>query len=224
MLLAPKTRGLRLRLPFSELPHEGPTCQVSRTRPGKQLGRPLVAAAGSSTGTISIKDYLSGREFLIDSGADECVFPAKQADCYLPRSSDLVAANGSAIHTYGKRRLPISFAAGHKVFHTFWIASVSRPILGADFFFDNEILIDIGGKKLTTRSGQSFPATLTLRPSIFGIRLPAAAPYESLLEEFPLLLQQNFHAAVKHKVKHFILTTGPQFMPAHVALMTRNCG
>ena len=84
----------------------------------------------------------------MDSGADECVFPASNTDLSLPPTTELVAANGSAIKTFGKRQMAISFAPGHRTFHTFWIATVKRPILGADFFFDNEMVIDICNRRL----------------------------------------------------------------------------
>ena len=91
----------------------------------------------------------------MDSGADECVFPAVQPDLSLPHTTDLVAANGLSIQTFGKRRFAVSFGPSHMVFHTFWIATVKRPILGADFFSDNEILINVANTKLILKSGQT---------------------------------------------------------------------
>ena len=145
----------------------------------------------------------------MDSGADECVFPATQADFSLPRTTDLVAANGSSIQTFGKRRFAVSFGPTHKVFHSFWIATVKRPILGADFFSDNEILIDVANTKLILKSGQTLSAQHTRPPLVFGLCLPMEGPFEALLKEFPGLLTQNFRGEVRHKVWHFIPTSGP---------------
>ena len=92
---------------------------------------------------MSIKERNSGQSFLIDSGADECVYPATPADLSLPQTSQLVAANGSIIRTFGKRTLPISFGAGHEVLQPFWIATAQKPILGADFFRQHDLLIDV---------------------------------------------------------------------------------
>ena len=92
------------------LPHEGSNRD---TTGGKCSGRPLIASTGPSTGTMSIEDKNSGKFFLIDSGADECVFPAAGADLALPRSTDLVAANGSSIKTFGKRSISISLSLIH---------------------------------------------------------------------------------------------------------------
>ena len=88
------------------------------------------------------------------------------------------------------------------VFHTFWIATVKRPNLGADFFSDNEILIDVANTKLILKSGQTLQAQHTRPPLVFGLRLPTEGPFKSLLEEFPGLLSQNFRGKVRHKVQH----------------------
>ena len=122
-----------LRLQVGQLPYERQGSSSS-FRPGKRKGRPLIAAAGGSEGTISITDRLLGRSFLEDSGADECVFPATSSDLLLPHTATLVAANGSDIKTFGKRDITLSFAPGVQMVHKFWIATVRRPILGADFF------------------------------------------------------------------------------------------
>ena len=145
----------------------------------------------------------------MDSGADECVFPATSSDLLLPHTATLVAANGSDIKTFGKRDITLSFAPGVQMVHKFWIATVRRPILGADFFASHELLIDVSNKRLVGPSGQIFLATPTRRPAICGLRLPTSGRFESLLEDFPSLLVQNFHGDVKHKVQHHIQTTGP---------------
>ena len=145
----------------------------------------------------------------MDSGADECVFPATTADFRCPRSSDLVAANGSSIKTFGKRLIEVSFAPGRRFSHHFWIATVKRPILGADFFSEHGLLIDIPRRRLIDRTGFTYTASLSSAPSISGLRLPAAGPYESLLENFPSLLVQNFAGQMKHNVRHYVPTRGP---------------
>ena len=144
---------------------------------------------------------------MVDSGADECVFPATPADFSSPRSLDLIAANGSAIKTFGKRTLLVSFAPNHYIQHSFWIATVSRPILGADFFSSHGIVIDIANKRLSSAMG-SFEAEYTSNTAVFGLRLPEDC-FEALLESFPEILEQNFGNPVKHRVRHHIVTSGP---------------
>ena len=116
------------------------------------------------------------------------------------------SSNGSSIKTFGKRLLEVSFASGHRFSHRFWIATIKRPILGADFFSEHGLLIDILQCRLIDRTGFTYPATLSSVPSIAVLRLPAGGPYESLLENFPSLLVQNFAGQVKHNVRHYVLT------------------
>ena len=173
---------------------------------GKRSHRPLTASVGGTRGTISIKDQLSGKFFLVDSGANECVFPASPEDRSLPQSTSLVAANGSSISTFGKRTLPLNFG-GVAFSQEFWIASVSRPILGADFFSGHGLLIDMSKRCLRLQSGSILKAVPSPTPSICGLRLPTSGPYEALLEDFPSLLVQNFRGSVKHKI--CLLYTSP---------------
>ena len=156
---------------------------------------------------MSIYEIVSRRYFLIDSGADESVYPATQADRILPRSSDLIAANGTAIRTYGRRRLPISFSDGHHLTQLFWIADVSRPLLGADFFKDQGLLIDFRHCRLTCQinPGTHYAAVFSRSPGfagLRGVRMPTEGPFEGILEEFPALLSQDFRGEVKHNIRH----------------------
>ena len=109
-----------------------------------------------------------GRFFLVDSGADECVFPASTSDRRGERTTDLVAANGSSIKTFGKRYLEVSFGPrpGRTFKHKFWIATVCRPILGANFFMDHGLLIDMPRRRLVLSTEEVFLATLSSSPSV----------------------------------------------------------
>ena len=115
---------------------------------GKCACRPLIAAAGGSSATISVRDALSGKDFLVD--------PATAADFSRPRSTDLVAANGSSIKTFGKKLIQVSFASGRRFSHRYWITTVRRPILGADFFLEHGLLIDIPQRRLIDRTGFTY--------------------------------------------------------------------
>ena len=128
-----------------------------------------------------------------------------------PPSTNLVAANNSKIKTLGRRQLQLSFAPGHSVLHSFWIAEVSQPILGAPFFRDNGLLIDLINRCLVSQRvpGLRFKAVLSHSPGVRGLRLPTSQPYEKILEDFPSLLTPQYKGEVKHNVLHYIPTTGP---------------
>ena len=142
-------------------------------------------------------------------------FSAVHSDMSLPRLVDLVAANDLSIRTFSKRQIRVSFLGGHSLVHSFWIASVNQPIEGADFFREHKLVIGVANYALISATGARYPAVHTTRPSIFGLRLPTTTPFESILEEFPDLLVQNFWGEVKHWVHHHIPTSGP---PIHVRL------
>ena len=135
-----------------------------------------------NTSTISIFDRISKRFFLIDSGADESVYPASTFERSLPRSTSLIAANNSKIPTFGQRRLEVSLAPGHSSFHQFWIADVTQPILGAPYFREHGLLIDLPNRRLVSQRqpGLQFSAVLSRSSGIQGLRLPTVAPYEKI--------------------------------------------
>ena len=137
---------------------------------------------------MSIKDELSGRLFLVDSGADVSVFPVSLSASTMltPRtvpslstSGSLVAANGSAIKTFGSARIALRFKT-LSVVHTFLLADVPRPILGSDFFSAVGRLIGVQNRQLVRLPKLSaplavLPAVLDGAPrSVSGLHAPRA--------------------------------------------------
>ena len=78
------------------------------------------AAPSGNISTITVADVLSGRSFLVDTEAEESVFPASIAERKKVRGPSLVAASGSAIPTYGKRRIFQKQQSSH---HLAWMSS-----------------------------------------------------------------------------------------------------
>ena len=78
-------------------------------RPGKLNARSACAPRPVVTSTtLYVKDEISGRRFLVDSGADISLLPASKADQKSGRRGPpLTAANGSFIRSYGDRTLTI---------------------------------------------------------------------------------------------------------------------
>jgi hypothetical protein len=79
---------------------------------GKQLGQTSMAADDMRSTTsrrLFVRDIASGTQFLVDTGADICVFPHKLL--HGPsRKSDYVlsAANGTQIATYGTHMMALN--------------------------------------------------------------------------------------------------------------------
>ena len=117
------------------------------------------------------------------------MFPAANQDQILPRSQCLVAANGTEIATFGRQDLPLSFAPGHQIVQSFWIANVRRPILGADFFIHQRLLIDLPNRRLLDEAtGWPFQGRPAPTPAIAGLHRHHSGPYEEILLQFPDLL------------------------------------
>ena len=139
------------------------------------------------------------------------MFPASSLDHSLHRTTSLVAANNSKIATFGRRTLELSFSPGHSFSHSFWLADVRQPILGAPFFRDNGFLIDVNNRRLVSQRvpGLSFKAVPSRSRGVQGLRLPTSAPFEKILEEYPSLLTPTYKGEVKHNIQHYIPTSGP---------------
>ena len=162
-------------------------------------------AAGHSL--LFARDDHSGRRFLVDTGAAVSVLPYKSTggspDAFLS------AANGSKIATYGTRTLPLRLG-GNAYSHTFVLADVSNPILGADFLGANNLIVNVSAKCLTHASTY---ASLDLEPTSYaptGLAPVLTSCFDTTLLEFPDLLRPTFdEPTVPHAVQHHIPTTGP---------------
>ena len=146
-------------------------------------------------GSLCLRDNLSGLDFLVDSGADVSVYPVSQHHGHRsPRTSSLRAANGSSTPTFGTVSLTLFFT-GLRTTHKFFLADVSRPILGADFFADRDLLIDLRGRRLLRRPQQDSPIFSPLSPvpakaaavptEVCGLHSPNADPIACLLYTSP---------------------------------------
>ena len=102
-----------------------------------------------------ITDKLSGRKFLVDTGAFRSLFPATAEDksrpFKQPSNIKLIAANGSTIPMYGTRTIPIQ-AAERSFSWDFIIADVKTPLLGADFLSHHGLLVDVANREIARRS------------------------------------------------------------------------
>ena len=128
----------------------------------------------------------------MDSGADVSVFPASPPQKRLKKSAVLSAANGTSIQTFGKKKISLCFP-GFSVVHAFFLADVQHPILGSDFFRQNDLLIDIARRRLVRDKGSgdlpSGSVVIRAKPSEFssglcGLRHPSQA-VDEVFSAFP---------------------------------------
>merc|ERR1711867_142911 len=102
---------------------------------------------------------------------------------------------------------------GDKTFtQEFWIADVTQPILGADFFTANHLAVDLATRRLVSlESGYQVRAELSNSRGGTGLHgvHQAHSRFQAVLEDFPELLVPRFAAQEnKHGVEHFIPTEG----------------
>lgn len=82
--------------------------------------------------------------FLIDTGADVSVIPKSNAKCYkLNKEFQLTAANGSTINMKGTMVVEVDLGLRRNFPHKFILASVNKPIIGADFLAKHGLLPDL---------------------------------------------------------------------------------
>ena len=176
-----------------------------------------MAAAGTSnhSSTLSVVDKKSGHSYLVDTGAEVSVYPASLQDRQTQHPSPtLSAANGTSIRTWGKRSISLALGPKRHYTHEFYIADVTRPILGADFFTTHGLAIDLRGRRLLSLDNVSILLQDTKPPlTLAGLGLPHQNRYSGLLQQFPELLTPCFQSSInKHGVEHHIVTRAP---PTH---------
>ena len=119
--------------------------------PVQPVGPPVALAPEKfcSSTLLFLKDILSYREFLVDSGASVSVFPGPTS------SSDdgvcLLTADRSPMVCSGTRLILLHFSCGFgsKVYTwNFQLAPVFVPLLRADFLEHFNLLVDIKGCNL----------------------------------------------------------------------------
>ena len=110
---------------------------------------------------------------------------------------------------------------GKRTFNSnFILAQVSQPILGAEFFCSEGLLIDCQGKHLVDAynytSHKDHVASTGVNKSINGlhgviISSTSQSGFADILNEFVSLTQPRFSTSDnKHDVQHYIVTSGPR--------------
>lgn len=166
-----------------------------------------------TTKLLYITDIFSRKNFLIDTGAAISIIPPISDDLkHINRVSNLVAANGTVIPTYGERVLQLDFGFGTPLSHIFTIAKVEDAILGIDFLSLNGIAIDAKSRKLIMRDRNISIIANSTRVNVNAVIRVRAKDHESkfaaIVAKFPELTD-DVRRPVKHETYHYIETTGP---------------
>ncbi len=107
---------------------------------------------------VHIVDQLTGRRFLVDTGASYSIFPHRSTS---PPSGPLLTGAGSQrIPCWGERAVQLDFH-GRRFEWTFLLADVTLAIIGVDFLRSHKLLVDPAATRLVdTASLQSFATVL----------------------------------------------------------------
>ncbi|GFN86369.1 transposon ty3-g Gag-Pol polyprotein [Plakobranchus ocellatus] len=196
-----------------------PNIQSQRRSVPRAQPTPLgVAAAGipHQPNTLSVVDRISGLSYLVDTGAEVSVYPASIQDRRPQQPiTTLTAANGTSIHTLGRRSVYLRLATGDNNITTS-STSPTSPVQSSVRIFsqDTGLAIDLRGKCLLSLDNIPIVLRETKSPlTLAGLGFPLPNEISSLLQQFPEPLTPHFHHSTnKHGVEHHIVTHGP---PTH---------
>ncbi|GFN87764.1 Pol polyprotein [Plakobranchus ocellatus] len=184
---------------------------------GKRQGGPTVASTtvGPPDPQLIITDSITGRYFLVETGAQVSVIPPTWHERHFgQRGQALQAANGTTISTFGSRDVKLRFH-GTTYEARLIIVDVKRLLLGADFFRRHNLLVDLNGQRLIEADSYlSSPCSTSrvIKTELAPIERDCNK-FRKVLQEFPALLQPTFSSeSVRHGFQHYIATSGP---PVH---------
>ena len=162
---------------------------------------------------LYVWDRSSGHKFLVDTGAQVSVFPASAQERRRQKTEQLLAANGSKIDTFGTRTLLLDLGF-RKFTWSFVLADVSRPMLGADFFCGNHLLIDVYTNHIIdAKTYENIPVWHDAAPAPGLNTCTTGNEFSDIIKDFPSITKPQFSTVdMKHGVQHCISTSGP---PTH---------
>ncbi len=122
----------------------------------------------------------------------------------------MLAANNSTISTFGAIDFCVDLGF-RQCRWTFYLASVSQPILGADFLSFYNLAVDLRGRRLIDLDSCKQASLRLSRSQPLLLHTVEQQGFASILtEEFPDVLTPTFNVCTpKHRIQHHITTTGP---------------
>ena len=190
---------------------------------GKRHSQPGLRAttrAGSKNGRLFyIHDRISGKRFLVDTGAEVSIITPSAVDRHQHARSELTleAVNKSPIPTFGERSITLDLGLRRTFRFVFVVADLPTPIIGVDFLNEFGLVVDVKHRRLldsTTNlsiNGIHAPLhTQSVSPMFSCSPASSSDKYTAILKEYPDITRPDYRPkAVKHSVTHHIITTGP---------------
>ena len=128
--------------------------------------------------------------------------------------SNLRAANGTPIPTYGQRLMTLNIGLRKDITWPFVIAKVEQPIIGADLLCYYKLVVDLHNQcLLDTSTNLKARASVAMASDTLNTLGDDPECYRALLQKYKSLTLPNpALQEPKHDVKHIITTTG---QPVH---------
>ena len=176
---------------------------------GKRFGRSLMEASDPSPASLRlfVTDRNSKKGFLIDTGADLCVYPRTFLREPREKSTyELLAANNSVIATYGTITITLDLGLRRAYTWRFVIADVPKPIIGGDFLAFYGLLVDVRGRRLVDQLTSLTAKGHVAKGNIPGVKTIAGTSiYHKQLQKFSEITRPSgAPAEPKHSTQHHI--------------------
>lgn len=175
--------------------------------PGKLQSESLAAVNGSpiKSNRLFATDRTTKLQFLIDTGADLCVYPHTLLSGFTERANyTLMAENASTINTYGCDALTLNFGLRREFKWRFVVADTTKPIIGADFLVHFSLLPELKrGLLLDALTGLKMSGRVLKWSIISEIKIISIYKsfWSDLLTEFPNITKpESICKATKHIV------------------------
>ncbi|XP_061729137.1 uncharacterized protein LOC133534059 [Cydia pomonella] len=161
-----------------------------------------------ATSRLFITDKRSKMQFLIDTGSDLCVVPRGSWPDGKPTEYSLTAANGTPIQTFGTVTLHLDLGLRRDFVWNFVVASVGKPIIGADLLAHYGLLVDYQDGRLLDKLTLLSTAAIRIKCDISSIKtISGDSEYHALLSKYSQLTKPSgITRQVKHNTVHFIRT------------------
>ncbi|XP_015123372.1 uncharacterized protein LOC107045571 [Diachasma alloeum] len=149
--------------------------------------------------------------YLVDIGADLCIFPKSLAPGAKKRVYyTLIAANVSMINIYSCITLSLNLSLRRDFTWRFVVANTTKQTIGAEFWAHFGILPDLkNGCLINSTTGLTTPCKVSLSSIVLGIRVtPVDSSWSNLLAAFPNLTKsEGICLPAEHTTLHHIATT-----------------
>ncbi|XP_039313497.1 uncharacterized protein LOC120359571 [Solenopsis invicta] len=170
-----------------------------------------VGRYGASQSRLHIYDRITGRQFLVDTGAEISILPAMPRDKKQPTEHKLFAANNTVIDTYGERRLTLDLGLRRPIAWNFRVAAVSHAIIGADCLKFYQLVVDLHKRRFIdskTKLSAVGEIRVVSNTKVFSVN--RGSKFADILSEFPDItgVDQMIPSGTRD-VEHHIATSGP---------------